>query len=155
MRPPDTNARDDMTRSRNPRFWMPLFGQKTGFRAHMNEIKSGIPCSAENSTIASPGKSSEPFSWTYGKPSKIPTGLPSDAKSLDDKFSWTSWSSVLSTFDGSTPFIFSNRCDLARMRLKYAHLRVCISSNSKFSGCIYYNTWLHFKSFLQRMRYQG
>jgi hypothetical protein len=24
---------------------MPLFGQKTGFRARMNEIKSGIPCS--------------------------------------------------------------------------------------------------------------
>jgi hypothetical protein len=25
---------------------MPLFGQKTGFRARMNEIKSAIPCSA-------------------------------------------------------------------------------------------------------------
>jgi hypothetical protein len=24
---------------------MPHFGQKTGFRARMNEIKSGIPCS--------------------------------------------------------------------------------------------------------------
>jgi hypothetical protein len=24
---------------------LPLFGQKTGFRARMNEIKSGIPCS--------------------------------------------------------------------------------------------------------------
>ncbi len=33
------------TRARNPRFWMPLFGQKTGFRARMNEIKSGIQCS--------------------------------------------------------------------------------------------------------------
>ncbi len=32
-------------RARNPRFSMPLFGQKTGFRARMNEIKSGIPCS--------------------------------------------------------------------------------------------------------------
>jgi hypothetical protein len=33
-------------RARNPRFLVPLFGQKTGFRARMNEIKSGIPCSA-------------------------------------------------------------------------------------------------------------
>ncbi len=33
------------TRARNPRFLMPLFGHKTGFRARMNEIKSGIPCS--------------------------------------------------------------------------------------------------------------
>ena len=32
-------------RARNPRFLMPLFGHKTGFRARMNEIKSGIPCS--------------------------------------------------------------------------------------------------------------
>ncbi len=32
-------------RARNLRFLMPLFGQKTGFRARMNEIKSGIPCS--------------------------------------------------------------------------------------------------------------
>ncbi len=29
-----------------PRFLMPHFGQKKGFRARMNEIKSGIPCSA-------------------------------------------------------------------------------------------------------------
>ncbi len=53
----NTNARDDTTmrwffsdwcvwfRARNPRFLMPHFGQKTGFRARMNEIKSGIPCS--------------------------------------------------------------------------------------------------------------
>jgi hypothetical protein len=27
---------------------MPIFGQKTGFRARMNEIKSGIPCSARD-----------------------------------------------------------------------------------------------------------
>jgi hypothetical protein len=27
---------------------MPLFGHKTGFRARMNEIKSGIPCSVAN-----------------------------------------------------------------------------------------------------------
>jgi hypothetical protein len=33
-------------RARNPRFLMLLFGQKTGFRDRMNEIKSGIPCSA-------------------------------------------------------------------------------------------------------------
>ncbi len=33
------------SRALNPRFWMPHFGQKTGFRARMNEIKSGIPCS--------------------------------------------------------------------------------------------------------------
>ncbi len=32
-------------RARNPRFLMPLFGQKTGFRARMNEIKPWIPCS--------------------------------------------------------------------------------------------------------------
>jgi hypothetical protein len=32
-------------RARNPRFFMPIFGQKTGVRARMNEIKSGIPCS--------------------------------------------------------------------------------------------------------------
>jgi hypothetical protein len=41
------------TRARNPRFWMPLFGQKTGFRARnagMNEIKSGIPCSDSNAS---------------------------------------------------------------------------------------------------------
>jgi hypothetical protein len=36
------------SRTRNPRFLMPLFGQKTGFRAHMNEIKSVIPCSGLN-----------------------------------------------------------------------------------------------------------
>ncbi len=39
---------DVRCRARNPRFWMPHFGQKTGFRARnagMNEIKSGIPCS--------------------------------------------------------------------------------------------------------------
>jgi hypothetical protein len=47
----NTNARNanDTTRARNPRFWMPHFGPKTGFRARnagMNEIKSGIPCSA-------------------------------------------------------------------------------------------------------------
>ncbi len=53
---PYTNARDDMTRrcfffrigafrALNSRFMMHLFGQKTGFRARMNEIKSGIPCS--------------------------------------------------------------------------------------------------------------
>ncbi len=36
------------TRSLNPRFLLHLFGQKTGFRARMNEIKSGIPCSASN-----------------------------------------------------------------------------------------------------------
>jgi hypothetical protein len=36
------------TRSRNPRFLMPLLGQKTGFRARMTEIKSGIPCSVTN-----------------------------------------------------------------------------------------------------------
>jgi hypothetical protein len=39
------------TRTRNPRFLTPHFGQKTGFRARnagMNEIKSGIPCSAYN-----------------------------------------------------------------------------------------------------------
>jgi hypothetical protein len=35
----------DGIRARNPRFLMPHFGQKTGFRARMNEIKSGIPCS--------------------------------------------------------------------------------------------------------------
>jgi hypothetical protein len=34
-----------LVRARNPRFLMPLFGQKTGFRARMNEIKSGIQCS--------------------------------------------------------------------------------------------------------------
>jgi hypothetical protein len=36
------------TRALNPRFWMPIFGQRTGFRARMNEIKSGIPCSGSN-----------------------------------------------------------------------------------------------------------
>jgi hypothetical protein len=30
------------SRARNPRFWMPLFGQKTGFRARMNEINRGF-----------------------------------------------------------------------------------------------------------------
>jgi hypothetical protein len=32
-------------RALNPRFLRPLFGQETGFRTHVNEIKSGIPCS--------------------------------------------------------------------------------------------------------------
>ncbi len=40
----------DTNRARNPRFLWPLFGQKTGFRAHMNEIKSGIPCSGYKRT---------------------------------------------------------------------------------------------------------
>jgi hypothetical protein len=40
--------RKHQTRARNPRFLMPLFGHKTGFRARMNEIKSGIPCSASD-----------------------------------------------------------------------------------------------------------
>ncbi len=35
----------DDNRARNPRFFTPIFGQKPGFRARMNEIKSGIPCS--------------------------------------------------------------------------------------------------------------
>ncbi len=40
------NAFQKNSRARNPRFLMPLFGQKTGVRAHMiNEIKSRIPCS--------------------------------------------------------------------------------------------------------------
>ncbi len=48
----DTNARDDMTTTaRNPRFLMPLFGQKTGFSARMNEIKSGIPCSDDDDAL--------------------------------------------------------------------------------------------------------
>jgi hypothetical protein len=34
-----------------PDFSMPLFGQKTGFRVRMNEIKSGIPCSVFLSII--------------------------------------------------------------------------------------------------------
>jgi hypothetical protein len=29
---------------------MPLFGPKTGFRARMNEIKSGIPCPDSNAS---------------------------------------------------------------------------------------------------------
>ncbi len=33
----------DHSRARIHRFLMPHFGQKTGFRARMNEIKSGIP----------------------------------------------------------------------------------------------------------------
>ncbi len=33
------------SRARNPRFLIPHFGQKSGFRVRMNEIKSGIPCS--------------------------------------------------------------------------------------------------------------
>ncbi len=42
-------------RARNPRFLMPLFGQKTGFRARMNKMKIGdsVLCSvycSENST---------------------------------------------------------------------------------------------------------
>ncbi len=42
--------------ARNPRFLMHHFGQKTGFRARMsrrrmNEIESGIPCSARNPRI--------------------------------------------------------------------------------------------------------
>jgi hypothetical protein len=40
-------------RALNPRFWMPIFGQKTGFRAHMNQIKSGIPCSDSIATHCS------------------------------------------------------------------------------------------------------
>jgi hypothetical protein len=44
-----TVVRARRPRARNPRFLMLLFGQKNGFRARnagMNEIKSGIPCSA-------------------------------------------------------------------------------------------------------------
>ncbi len=41
----DTLHDTDWIRERNPWFFMPLFGQKTGVRARMNEIKSGIPCS--------------------------------------------------------------------------------------------------------------
>jgi hypothetical protein len=40
-----SGAYGDALRARNPRFWTPHFGQKTGFRARMNEKKSGIPCS--------------------------------------------------------------------------------------------------------------
>jgi ferric iron reductase protein FhuF len=39
------NSSHAATRSLNPRFLMHHFGQKTGFRARMNEIESGIPCS--------------------------------------------------------------------------------------------------------------
>jgi hypothetical protein len=42
---PENPAHRIACRARNPRFLMPLFGHKTGFRARMNEIKSGIPCS--------------------------------------------------------------------------------------------------------------
>jgi hypothetical protein len=41
----DNKQRIVMSRALNPRFLMPHFGQKTGFRARMNEINSGIPCS--------------------------------------------------------------------------------------------------------------
>ncbi len=48
-----------------PDFFMPLFGQKTGFRARnagMNEIKSGIQCSVLKGVQASrvKGRASEP-----------------------------------------------------------------------------------------------
>ncbi len=39
------------SRARNPRFWMPLLGQKTGFRARVNEIKSGILRSARKCLV--------------------------------------------------------------------------------------------------------
>ncbi len=43
-----TKIQTHAIRARNTRFRCLFFGQKTGFRARMNGIKSGIPCSARN-----------------------------------------------------------------------------------------------------------
>jgi hypothetical protein len=61
-------------RARNPRFLMPHFGQKTGFRARMTEIKSGIPCSVSNGALfgTNPVVGNSPLNLDE---SPTPTGL--------------------------------------------------------------------------------
>ncbi len=52
---------------------MPLFGPKTGFRARMNEIKSGIPCHGTDTPNLSPkivlGEFNTEFPTHVGQPS--------------------------------------------------------------------------------------